>query len=277
METGIFAKTFNGSLPEVLQAVQQQGINRIQFNFACAGLPSMPDAVEEQKQIAIKAALEQIPMNIEAVSGTFNMIHPDPAVRVRGLHGLKVIAQQCEWLGTNLITLCTGSGNPANMWKAHPGNNNKDAWKDLRQTLDRALEIAECYNLILGFEPETANVINTVDKAAKLLRETGSVRLQVVFDPANLFQQESLQVIRERIEYGLDLLGDHIVSVHAKDRNIKGEVVPAGMGILPYQDFFQGLKRIGYEGNLILHGLAPQEVATSLRFLQKQLIRAGFS
>jgi sugar phosphate isomerase/epimerase len=157
------------------------------------------------------------------------------------------------------------------MWKAHPDNNLPAAWYDLRQTLDAALVLAEQYNLMLGIEPETANVVNSVDKARQLLREVNSPRLRIIFDPANLFEQEPLPLIQERIRYGLDQLGEYIVSAHAKDRNEQGQVVAAGKGILPYRTYLRGLTESGYQGNLILHGLADYEVDDSIQFLRKQL------
>ena len=158
--------------------------------------------------------------------------------------------------------------NATDKWKSHPDNNTKEAWRDLRETLDPALAIAEEYNLYLGVEPENANVINTVDKASQLLREVNSQHLKIVFDPANLFESESPDAIRKRIEYGLDVLGEHIISTHAKDRDSNGNDVAAGKGFLPYQDFLKGLKRINYRGNLILHGLEAAEVPDSVEFIR---------
>lgn len=275
IELGIFAKTFSGPLPVVLEAVAEAGLPRIQFNFSCAGLPSMPDAVDEATQTAIQTALQQTPIALEAVSGTFNMIHPNPAERLAGLRRLGVIARQCHWLGTNLVTLCTGTRHATDMWAAHPDNNRADAWYDLRQSLDGALQLADQYNLVLGIEPETGNVINSVAKAVQLLHEVNSSRLRIVFDPANLFELEPLPVIRERIAQGLDLLGEAIVSAHAKDRDRQGRVVAAGKGILPYADFLSGLKRVGYRGNLIMHGLAADEVPTTVQFLTRQCEQYG--
>lgn len=267
-DLGIFAKTFSGTLNEVLKSVKDAGLETIQFNFSIAGLPSMPDAIDDATKNRIRKALHESHLNIEAVSGTFNMIHPDRNERIEGIRRLWIIAEQCSWLDAKLITLCTGTRDASDKWKPHPGNNTREAWHDLRETLDPALAIAEEYNLYLGVEPETANVINTVDKAAQLLREVNSPHLKIVFDPANLFETESAEKIRERIEYGLDVLGGHIISAHAKDRDSNGNVVAAGKGVLPYHDFLKGLRRINYSGNLILHGLEAAEVQTSVEFIR---------
>ena len=38
------------------------------------------------------------------------------------LRRLEVLAAACRWLDTRIITLCTGSLDPHDMWKWHPEN-----------------------------------------------------------------------------------------------------------------------------------------------------------
>lgn len=275
MEIGIFAKTFGGTLPDILRKVETCGLKRIQFNFSITGIPSMPDDVSLQIRNAVESGLQEQQLSVEAVSGTFNMIHPDPAVRRSGLKRLGVIAAQCEWLNTRLITLCTGSRNAEDMWTAHPDNSSRSAWYDLRESLDIALMHAEEYDLFLGIEPELSNVISSAGDAAKLLSEINSPRLKIIYDPANLIERETIPVMSRKIAQAVQLLGPHIVSVHAKDRNGMGEFVPAGKGILPYEYLLEQLKQVNYKGNLILHGLKPAEAAESISFLKEQLDLAG--
>lgn len=78
MQLGIFAKTFvRPTFEETLDAVRAHGLHCLQFNMACAGLPSLPDDIDPDlcKRIRREIAARQITMT--AISGTFNMIHPD--------------------------------------------------------------------------------------------------------------------------------------------------------------------------------------------------------
>ncbi len=80
MQLGIFAKTFPGSDPEtVLAGVANAGFGVAQYNMACSGLDPLPDAIPEEVPTAIRAAATASGVGIVAVSGTFNMIHPDKA------------------------------------------------------------------------------------------------------------------------------------------------------------------------------------------------------
>lgn len=272
IELGIFAKTFSRrSLAEVLEAVKAHGFSTMQFNMTCAGLPAMPEKIPTQLAISIGSTCQSMGITMAAVSGTFNMIHPDPKVRQRGLKRLEVIAQSCHTMGTDTITLCTGTRHPTDKWTAHPDNNLPDAWSDLLHTMDKALLIAEKHDIQLAFEPETANVVNSTAKGKRLLEEMKSDRLKVVFDPANLFEQASVAEIKALIVQGLADLGDHVIMAHAKDRVAEGQFTAAGNGIVPFGFFVHQLEAIGFAGPLVAHGLRQGEVTNVHNYLRSLL------
>ena len=96
MQLGIFAKTFaRPTVEEVFDAVAGHGLRCVQFNFACAGLPSLPDQVEAALLDRVRQAATERRIALAAVSATFNMIHPDPKQRRAGLRQLDVIAGTC--------------------------------------------------------------------------------------------------------------------------------------------------------------------------------------
>lgn len=128
------------------------------------GLSSLPDHIENDVIFRIHMAAVSRKINIAAVSGTYNMIHPDPEQHQVGLRRLRVLASACKGMGTSVITLCTGTRDPENMWRWHPENTSPQAWEHLLHSIDAALYIAEEEDVTLAFEPERANVINTASK-----------------------------------------------------------------------------------------------------------------
>jgi len=278
MRIGIFAKTFvRPSLEATLDAVAAHGIASVQFNMACAGLPSMPDEISADLADRIRAAHAARGIEMAAVSGTFNMIHPDPAVRAAGLRRLGVLAGAARAMGTGLITLCTGSRDAQDMWRRHPDNDLPDAWSDLTASLERALEVADQHDVTLGFEPEVANVIDTAEKGRRLLDEMRSARLKVVFDAANLFRAGDLARMPQVLGEAFALLGNDIVLAHAKDLSHDGEAghQAAGTGVLDYDLYLRLLREHDYTGPLVLHGLAEGEVPAAVAFLQEKLSHAA--
>ncbi len=275
MRLGIFAKTFSRpALEETLDAVRAHGIDCIQFNMACAGLPSLPERISRNLCARIRQAAAARNIAIAAVSGTFNMIHPDPAERQQGLQRLRVLAGASAAMGTRIITICTGTRDPQNMWRAHPDNDSPLAWEDLTASLSEALRIADENDLVLAFEPEVANVIDTPRRARRLLHWLRSARLKVVLDPANLFRQGDVFRQRDIIAEAFDLLGPDIVLAHAKDFTQDPEIrhVAAGQGLLDYDYYIECLRGLPVEVPLILHGLEEAEVSDSLHFLRQKTI-----
>ncbi|HLN31138.1 MAG TPA: sugar phosphate isomerase/epimerase [Gemmataceae bacterium] len=276
MRLGIFAKTFvRPTLEETLDAVWAHGFDCVQFNMACAGLPSLPERIDGGLADQIRQQTARRGITMAAVSGTFNMIHPDLVKRRDGLRRLRVLAGSCQRLGTEIITLSTGTRDANDMWRRHPENDSVDAWTDLAASLREALAIADDTGVVLAFEPEVANVVDSARKGRRLLDEMGSPRLKVVMDAANLFHAGELARMREILEEAFELLGRDIVLAHAKDLSHDGEAghEAAGKGVLDYDYYLSLLDAAGFDGPLILHGLAETQVAESLSFLRRKLER----
>ena len=271
IELGIFAKTFErDSVGALFDAVRAHELRVAHFNMSCAGLSSLPDHIPPALAESIGDAAAERDLTLAGLSGTFNMIHPDVSVRETGLRRLNVLADACDALGTDVITLCTGTRDPNDKWRRHPDNDTSAAWRDLCASMERALEIAEMHDVMLAFEPEHANVINSAQKGVRLIEEMGSAHLKVIFDPANLFETAEPDERRRRVEEGLDLLGEHVIMAHAKDRHADGTFCPAGHGVLDYDHFLQHLHAADIDAPLILHGLDESEVPDCLSFLRER-------
>jgi sugar phosphate isomerase/epimerase len=138
------------------------------------------------------------------------------------------------------------------------------------RSIDSGLIAAEKNNLILAFEPESENVVNSANRARKLLNELGNPRLRIVIDPANLISSGRGQ--KEILDDSFAQLGDAITIAHAKDRDSDFKACAAGKGILEFEYYLRCLKQSGFTGPLILHGLEENEVAFSREFLQRSLV-----
>jgi sugar phosphate isomerase/epimerase len=272
MRAGIFARAFvRPTLEGVFDAVQEHGLSCVQFNMTCAGLPTLPDAIAPSLATRIREAALCRGIEIAAVSGTYNMAHPDPEVRRQGLRGLRALASACHDMGTSVITLCTGTRDRSNMWRWHPQNASAGAWSDLLSSMEAALRIAEESQVTLAFEPEGANVVNTAAKGRALIDALRSRYLAVVMDPANLVVVGAEQRMSQVLDEAFALLGERVIIAHAKDRGAGGDFTAAGEGILDYDHYARMLRAAGFQGPVILHGLSESQVDTSLRFLLARL------
>ena len=225
----------------------------------------MPDTVSDAEIAAVVAASAATGQVIQSLSGTYNMIHPDPAVRVQGHARLAVLAAAARPMGTDLITLCTGTRDATDPWRHHDDNGSVAAWRDLIDSMTVAVQIAETHDIYLGVEPELANVVNGAAAARRLLDEMGTSRIRIVLDPANLFEVSDapMRVIAQAV----DLLGPSIAMAHAKDRDAKGGFAPAGTGVVDFGHFVDQLRQAGFDGPLVAHGLTAAEAPAVAKFL----------
>jgi len=91
MKISIFAKTFaRPTLAATLDAVREHGLDSVQFNLSSAGLPTLPDAISAEDVAGIRLAMDARGLEMAALSGTFNMIHPDLRQRETGLRRLRL-------------------------------------------------------------------------------------------------------------------------------------------------------------------------------------------
>ena len=254
MTPGVFARTYSAKYPgELFARIREDGFSTVQFNLSCAGLASLPAELPNGTGKSIAKGAREAGLTVCALSGTYNMAHPDAGNRQRDRLGFANVMRAAHDMDVSLVTLCTGSRDAANMWHVHPDNGSKHAWMALREELDFALSLAEEFNLVLGIEPEPGNVIANAVLARKVLDEVGSKRLGIVLDAANLLPPEALPRQNEIVAQAADLLGGSLFLVHAKDIDSNGVVVPAGKGAVDLLAFVTKMKAVGYDGPLVGH------------------------
>lgn len=278
---GVLLGTFrSGSLAARLDAVKANGLDCVQLSMDCAGVPlspgeMMPDQIapELAKQIRSEAAARGI--TIASVAGTFNMCHPDAEFRQKGLRRLRVLAEACPQLGVAKIHLCSGTRDRTSMWRGHSDNDTPEAWRDMIASMREAADIARQSRVVLAFEPEVNNVVNSAQKARRLMDEIGSPQLKVTFDGANLFHKGELPRMKEILNEAFALIGKDIVLAHAKDLDHDGDAGhrAAGQGKLDYDRYVALLHKYRFPGPLLLHSLTEAQVPGCVAFLREKIAR----
>jgi sugar phosphate isomerase/epimerase len=239
----------------------------------CAGLPAMPDQIPPELPGRIRREAAARGITVAAVQGTFNMSHPDAEQRQTGLRRLRVLAEVCPQIGTSSIHVCTGTRDRDSLWRRHPDNDSPESWRDMVACVREATDIARQANVVLAFEPEVNNVVDSARKARRLLDEIGSPHLKVTIDPANIFHAGELPRMKEMLDEAFALVGKDIALAHAKDLDHDGDAghLAAGQGVLDYDRYLGLLRTYGFKGPLLLHGLTEAQVPGCVAFLRAKL------
>jgi sugar phosphate isomerase/epimerase len=163
----------------------------------------------------------------------------DPATRAERMERFKWAAARTRELGADLLMFHGG-------FLPEPDDADRKPFLD---TLGQAAAIGKEHGIRLGLE--------TGQETAELLRRTlddlKCDNVGVNFDPANMLLYDMGDPIR-----AIEILGPDITSVHCKDANCPttpgewGEEVPLGQGQVDMRAFVEALKRVGYQGPLVI-------------------------
>jgi sugar phosphate isomerase/epimerase len=272
MQVGVFAKTFEGNDPfRVLSACKLNGFDCTQYNMSCSGIGSLPKIISENVVLELKDAIRSTGISISAFSATYNMTDPNVEQRSIGRMSFEAIAKCAAFLGTPIVTVCSGSLNIDDKWQSHPDNANPESWFDMCKEFELLCEIAEKYNILIGVEPEPGNIVSSATHAAKLLESFSGSPIGIVLDPANLIEGIPLNQHRQVINESMELLESKIVLAHAKDRSSDESITPPGKGVIDWPYFLQILAYSGFDGSLVTHGIIASEALETANFLKNEL------
>lgn len=223
----------------------------------------IPGAVSVEALDTIRRASRETGVPIGAVNGTWNMAHPDKAIREEGLRRFSGFLDAVAALECPIVSLCSGSRSRESLWRFDAATALPDAWDDMLDSMRRATAMAEQRGITLAIETEASNVIDTPEKARRIMDEVGSPNLKMILDPANLFHNGEAhpQNVRSALEQAMRGFGGDIVLAHGKDiREGDGiDFCGTGFGIVDFPYMIGLLRDAGYTGDMMLHGIYREE------------------
>jgi sugar phosphate isomerase/epimerase len=219
---GIFARCFPVQSPsELASTIAAHGFSLAQLNLSAIGKATIPaeDALADLDLTSIGAAFRDARVGVWGLSGSYNMIDPDASRAAALTADLARLIRRAPELGARAVTLCTGTRDAQNMWRAHPDNGTEAAWADLLANLRPLLDAAEEAELLLAVEPEPGNVISGTNAAVRLLEELGdrASRIGFILDPANLVADSAPGDREQVLRDAFARLGANAICMHAKD------------------------------------------------------------
>jgi len=136
----------------------------------------------------------------------------------------------------------------------------------------RMTEAAEAEDVYVAIEPVLSHTLNSPELTARLLREIGSPRLRVIFDPVNLLDPERASSQDALWRESLDAFGPEICALHVKDlRRVESAWVRCrlGQGVMDYTTISDGLRRLGADVPLLREELRPENAAEDRAFMER--------
>ena len=179
-----------------------------------------------------------------AVLGCYiHMIHPDLEQRQQELDRFKEHIRFARDFGCSIVGTETGNVSATMGYKTD--NFEEQPFLDVVESVRELVKEAEKFGVIVGIEGGINHPIHSPQTMKRLLDSIDSQNLQVIFDPANYLDPDNYDRQEEVFQEAMDLFGDRMVAMHAKDFIIEDDwikMVPVGTGLLNYDAVFKLLK-----------------------------------
>ena len=268
---GISAGVY-GRLPleEAAARIKADGFRSVLTNYRFADVqfdPLKPDWAAADK---IVDTLQKHGIAVGAIYGYYNVIDPNPQRREQGEARMKLLLTHWKRLGCPIVSTETGTFNAKSQWLDAPENETEQGYQKCRAALERWARLAEKTGAVLTIEAYWRNVIGSIERAERLLREVKSPALKLVMDPANYFRQEDLPKMKPMLKEMFRRLGPQIALAHAKDVKSApgGPTHPAaGLGELDYPLYLRLLAELDRPLDVIFEHLQIDDVARARDFV----------
>jgi sugar phosphate isomerase/epimerase len=263
-------------LAEAARRMQADGFCAVLSDYRYADVRFDPLAPDWPSAEKIVTTLERHGILICAMHAYYNVVDPDARRRQIGEARMEALLKHWKRLGCAVVSTETGTFNTRSEWAESPENDTEEGYRKCRAAIERWVRLAEKTGAVVSIEPYWRNVIGTIDRAERLLRELSSPSLKLVMDPCNYFRREDLPRMRPMLEEMFRRLGREIVVAHAKD--VKGsaqgtDLPAAGLGELDYPVFLRLLAELDRPLPVLLEHLAIDDVPRDRAFLARQIER----
>lgn len=273
LRLGVRAHDFGRMAADELAArIAAKGFSCVQLalNKAIAGLDLQAGDLNAELARKICRTFSRHDVDIEVLGCYINPIHPNLKTRAALLQYFKDHLRFARDFGCGIVALESGSVN-AN-YSPNPANHGEAAFNEMLRSISDLVVEAEKFGVTVGFEAVTSHTVFNAQKMRRVLDAIGSKNLRVVFDAANLLSLENFREQTRIIPEALDLLGDDLAVIHAKDFIFENGVmrtVPVGCGQMDFSPILEFIQSRKSGLSVLLEEADEKSAPTSAEFLQK--------
>lgn len=243
-------------------------------------------------------ALTKYDVIVSAVMGNryTNFIHPDTSFRQQYLNNLARYMELAESVHCPAVPTICGTlapETPDNVtfqelfskeyrYSMHPDNWSLKTWKLLVKNIQQVLIDTSGMKVSIAMEAQVTTTIDGPLAHRRLIDDVGESRLGVEFDPVNMISIDNYYYTTELINESFDLLGESILTCHAKDTTIwpnrqtvhVQEVCP-GRGEMDYTTYFARMSNFDWPRMLLPEHLPGDQFPEAYAYLKKMAAQTG--
>ena len=263
----------NLPLEELVQKVAGQGLTAVQLALSKSleGVNTELGSLSPGFARYVANAFAKQNVQIAVLGCYFNMIHPDLTERSKGMERFKEHLRFARDFGCSIVATETGNVNPEIFYTEE--NFKEEPFLEVVESVSELVKEAEKFGVIVGIEAGVNHPIYSPKIMKRLLDSINSNNLQVILDPVNLLTIDTYQNQEEIFQEAMDLFGDRVVILHAKDFTIENnQLVPiaVGKGLLNYEYIIKEIKKKKPYINILLEETKEPFIEESIAYLREK-------
>lgn len=263
----------NLPLDELVQVVAAKGLTSVQLALSKSleGVNTELGSLSPGFARYVASAFAKHNVQIAVLGCYFNMIHPDLAQRRKGMERFKEHIRFARDFGCSIVATETGNVNAEIFYTED--NFKEEPFLEVVESVSELVKEAEKFGVIVGIEAGVNHPIYSPKVMKRLLDSINSNNLQVILDPVNLLTIDTYQNQEEIFQDAMDLFGDRVVILHAKDFTIENnQLVPTavGKGLLNYEYILKEIKKKKPYINILLEETKEPFIEESIAYLREK-------
>jgi sugar phosphate isomerase/epimerase len=249
--------------PEMCRRVRELGFSGIFTRFRTNDPHTTPKAKAQQFRDLL--AGEGIRL-YQATGYWQNMVTSDETVRQESVRTIQAALRLAGWLGARGIDTGPGSMNPNGPWFPHPDNYTERAKQQLIKTLKECAQAAEDAGVFLSLECHQLVTLKTPEIAREVLDAVNSPWVRCDYDSANWITLEDIYDTGAALNHHFDVVGQYMVSCHAKDIWIENRLALhlqdgcPGKGLMDFKTLFRRMEALSTDYPVIAEGNSTEEL-----------------
>lgn len=254
----------NDLTPQMCRRVRELGFSGIFTRFKANDPRDSPRRMAQR----VRDVLDGEGVKMYQATGFWqNMVTPDESAREEAVRTIRAALRLAGWMGARGVDTGPGSINPNGPWWPHPYNWTTAARRQLVKTLNECAKAAEDAGVYLSLEGAQTVTLESAAVTKEILDEVGSPWVRSDYDSANWLTLKTVYESACAINHDFDLLGEHIVSCHAKDAwpvnalNIRVDQGCPGKGLVDFRTLFRRMEALSSEYPVIAEGNTTEELS----------------
>jgi sugar phosphate isomerase/epimerase len=249
--------------PEMCRRVRELGFSGIFTRFR----KNNPNDTPKAKADRVRQVLADNGVRLYQATGFWqNLVTPDETLRHEAVKTLQAALRLAGWMGARGIDTGPGSLNPDGPWFPHPGNWTPAARQQLVKSLKECAPAAQDANVFLSLEGHQLVVLESAEVTRDILDQVNSPWVRSDYDSANWITRETVFNTTAAVNHHFDVLGQHIVSCHAKDIWIENRLALhlqdgcPGKGLMDFRTLFRRMEALSSDYPVIAEGNSTEEL-----------------